>query len=114
LAVTNNIRLKIVSARHETIGAEIFIDELPAPDDTYIYKNLETTYKIQTQNGKIVSRVYIVNYKSFYIEQQKDNVASIGDKVFTLEGQLSPSGKYNMGFMSSKMLVENGVITKFI
>lgn len=111
---TNNIRLKIVSARHETIGAEIFIDELPAPDDTYIYKNLETTYKIQTQNGKIVSRVYIVNYKSFYIEQQKDNVASIGDKVFTLEGQLSPSGKYNMGFMSSKMLVENGVITKFI
>lgn len=111
---TNNIRLKVVSSRHEIIGAEVFIDELLAPDDSYIYKHLGTTYKIQTQNGKIVKNVYITNYKSFYIEQQKDDCASVGDKVFTLEGQTLSSGKYNMGFMSSSMLVEDGVIKKFI
>ncbi|MEZ5034712.1 MAG: zinc ribbon domain-containing protein [Chitinophagaceae bacterium] len=111
---TDDKLLKIVSKLYQTIGAEVFIDDLPIQDGAYTYTHLDTTYKIQTQAGKIISRVWIVKYKSFYVEQQKDNAASVGDKVFTIDGQVLPTGKYNMGFMSSKMLVENGLIIKFV
>lgn len=46
---SENKILKIILTNHETIGAEVFIDEKVAPDGEYSYPNRKMTVK----NGKI-------------------------------------------------------------
>lgn len=108
---TDGKLLKIVSKFNQTIGAEVFIDDLTAPDGIYNYKT--GTHKIIVENGKIKERYFIVQYKTFYIEQKNEYVASIGDKVFTVDNKKIDNGKYSLGFAAGKMTVVDGTITAF-
>lgn len=107
---TDDKILKIVSKPNQTIGSEVFIDDLPASDGIYNYKS--GTHKLIIENGKIKERFFIKNYKDFYVEQKQDNFATIGDKVYSLDNKLIPDGKYSLGFASGEIIVENGIINK--
>ncbi len=52
--LTDGRTIKIVSKNNVTIGADVFFDEIPAPDGDYIYKSL--THRLIVRNGKIVER----------------------------------------------------------
>lgn len=108
---TDDKLLKIVSKLNQTIGADVFIDDLPAPDGIYNYK--AGTHKLIIENGKIKERYFIVKYKNFYIEQKNEHVATIGDNVFTNNHNQIDDGKYSLGFASGKATVVNGTITSF-
>lgn len=111
---TDGIILKIVSKLNKTIGAEVFTNDLPTPNGIYNFKEgSHKTHKILIENGKIKERYFIINYSEFYTEQKNEYVASVGDKVFKFDGTSLPNGKYKMGFLMPKMLVENGEIIKF-
>lgn len=112
---TDGIILKIVSKLNKTIGAEVFTDDLPTPNGIYNYKEgTHKTHKIIIENGKIKERYFIINHSEFYAERKNEYVASVGDKVFKFDGTSLPNGKYKMGFLMPKMIVENGEIIKFI
>ena len=106
---TDNKILKIISKPNHSIGAEVFIDNLSAPDGIYIYKS--RTHKLIIENGKIKERYYLKNYKNFYIEQKFENIASNGDKVYSLDSLQIEDGKYSLGFALGKIITENGLIT---
>ncbi len=108
---TDNKTLKIISQYNQTIGADVFINDLPAPDGVYNYKS--GTHKLILENGKIKERYFIRNYKNFFIEQKSENIVSIGDKVYSLDKKQIEDGKYNLGFALGKIIVENGIIIKF-
>jgi hypothetical protein len=101
--------LKIVSKFYQTIGAEVFINELPALDGVYIYKS--GTHKLVIENGKIKEHFFIIRYNKFYIEQVQEHIPTEGDSVFLLTGEPAPTGKYSLGLFSANVIVENG---KFI
>ena len=54
---TNNITLKIISKNYKTIGAEVYINELPAPDGEYSYRN--DNRKLYVKDGKIERMITI-------------------------------------------------------
>lgn len=108
---TDDKLLKIVSKLNRTIGADVFIDDLPAPDGIYNYK--AGTHKLIIENGKIKERYFITKYKNFYIEQKNETVASIGDKVYFSDHTRIKDGKYSLGFASGRIVVVNGVIVNF-
>ena len=107
---TDNKTIKIISQYYQTIGADVFIDDLPAPDGIYNYKT--GTHKLILENGKIKERYFLKEYKNFFIEQERENTLSIGDKVYSLDKKLIENGKYNLGFVLGKIIVENGKIIK--
>jgi hypothetical protein len=107
---TDNKTLKIISEINQTIGADVFIEDLPAPDGIYNYKS--KTHKLILENGKIKERFFIKKYKTFFIEQKSENIVSLGDKVYLLDEKQIEDGKYNLGFGLGNIIVENGILIK--
>lgn len=108
---TDNKLLKIVSKLNQTIGADVFIDDLPAPDGIYNYK--AGTHKLLIENGKIKERYFIERIKNIVIEKTNEHSAQKGDRVFLDTGNPAPTGKYSMGFMASKLIVEDGKFVRY-
>lgn len=108
---SDNKLLKIVSKLNQTIGAEVFIDNLSAPDGIYNYK--AGTHKLLIENGKIIERYFISRVKNIVIERSNEHSAQKGDKVFLDTGNPAPTGKYSMGFMASKLIVEDGKFVRY-
>lgn len=101
--------LKIVSKLNETIGAKVFIDDRVADDGIYIYKSF--FIKLIVKNGIIVERFYLEKYKDFIYEKAKNRDLSFGDKIYNLNWEKVPDGKYRYSFWWS-CIVENGVVIK--
>jgi tetratricopeptide (TPR) repeat protein len=108
---TDDKLLKIVSKLNQTIGADVFIDDLPAPDGIYNYK--AGTHKLLIENGKIKERYFIERVKNIVVEKTNEHSAQKGDKVFLDTGNPAPTGKYSMGFMASKLIVEDGKFVRY-
>lgn len=108
---TDNQILKIVSKNYETIGDSVFINDKIAPDGIYIYKLY--THKLVVENGKIKELYFIEKYNGIVIEKTNEFSSTKGDKVFLHNGNKAPSGKYKTGFMSSKIIVEDGVFIRY-
>lgn len=108
---TDDKLLKIVSKLNQTIGADVFIDDLPAPDGIYNYK--AGTHKLLIENGKIKERYFIERVKNIVVEKTNEHSAQKGDKVFLDTGSPAPTGKYSMGFMASKLIVEDGKFMRY-
>lgn len=108
---TDDKLLKIVSKLNQTIGADVFIDDLPAPDGIYNYK--AGTHKLLIENGKIKERYFIERVKNIVVEKSNEHSAQKGDKVFLDTGNPAPTGKYSMGFMASKLIVEDGKFVRY-
>lgn len=108
---TDNQILKIVSKNYETIGDSVFINDKIAPDGIYIYKLY--THKLVVENGKIKELYFIEKYNGIVIEKTNEFSSTKGDKVFLHNGDKAPSGKYKTGFMSSKIIVEDGVFIRY-
>lgn len=104
-------QLKIVSKFNQTIGANVFIAGLPAPNGVYNYK--DWTHKLIVEDGKIIERYFIEKVKGLVIEKSDEHSAKKGDKVFLDNGEKAPNGKYSMGFMASKMIVEDGMFLRY-
>ena len=51
--------LKIISKKYNSIGAEVYINETPAPDGEYQYKNDDR--KLIVKNGKVEANIYLPN-----------------------------------------------------
>jgi zinc-ribbon domain len=108
---TDDKLLKIVSKLNQTIGADVFIDDLPASDGIYNYKT--GTHKLLIENGKIKERYFIERVKNIVVEKTNEHSAQKGDKVFLDTGSPAPTGKYSMGFMASKLIVEDGKFVRY-
>ncbi len=108
---TEDKLLKIVSKLNQTIGADVFIDDLPAPDGIYNYK--AGSHKLLIENGKIKECYFIERVKNIVIEKTNEYSAQKGDKVFLDKGSPAPTGKYSMGFMASKLIVEDGKFVRY-
>jgi hypothetical protein len=108
---TDDKLLKIVAKLNQTIGADVFIDDLPAPDGIYNYK--AGSHKLIIENGKIKERYFIERVKNVVIEKTNKHSAQKGDKVFLHTGSPAPTGKYSMGFMASKLIVEDGKFIRY-
>jgi hypothetical protein len=109
--------LKIVSKANQTIGADVFIDDLPAPDGIYNYA-IHNQYhysgiKLLIENGKIKERYFIERVKNIVLEKTKEYTAQKGNKVFLDTGIPAPSGKYSLGFMVGKVIVEDGKFVRY-
>lgn len=105
---TDGKLLKIISKQNQTIGANVFIDDLPAPDGVYDYKS--GTHKLVVEGGKIKERYFIERVNNLIIAKTNEIHAQKGDSVFLENGTPAPSGKYKMGFMMSKLIVIDGKI----
>lgn len=103
--------LKIIIKLNQTIGADVFIDDLPAPDGVYNYKS--GTHKLVIENGKIKELYFIEKVKNIVIEKTNIHAAQKGDKVFLDTGNPAPTGKYSMGFMFPKLIVEDGKFVRY-
>lgn len=108
---TDDKLLKIISKLNQTIGLDVFIDDLPAPDGIYNYK--AGTHKLLIENGKIKERYFIERVKNIVVERTNEHSAQKGDKVFLDTGNPAPTGKYSMGFMASKLIVEDGKFVRY-
>lgn len=104
-------QLKIVSRLNKTIGASVFIAGLPAPNGIYIYKNW--THKLIVEDGKIKERYFIEKVKDLIIEKSDEHSIKKGDKVFLDNGEKAPNGKYSIGFMAPKIIVEDGMFLRY-
>lgn len=103
--------LEIISKLNQTIGADVFIDGLTAPDGVYDYKS--GTHKLVVVNGKIKERYFIERVKNIIIEKSNEKAVQSGDSVFLETGIPAPTGKYSLGFMEPKLVVENGKFIKY-
>ncbi|MBU3677711.1 MAG: hypothetical protein FGM54_11115 [Chitinophagaceae bacterium] len=99
--------LKIVSKNYKTIGAKVFINEMPAPDGIYIYKSL--THKLEIKNGEIVERYFLEKFKSFIIEKNQDESPSRGDRVYNLDWTPIVNGEIRYSFLNN-LVIKNGKI----
>lgn len=109
---TNNQILKIISKPNQTIGAEVFIDDESAPDGVYNYKS--GSHKLIIEKGKIKERYFIERVNNIIIEKTDEHSAKKGDKVFLDTGIPAPTGEYvKKGFMTSKLIVENGTFVRY-
>lgn len=97
--------LKIVSKFNHTTGSLVFIDDLPAPDGTYTYKD---GGKMIAKNGEIHASITIGKFKKVMIEMTQGGWPSKGDLVFLENGASAPTGNYNQGFMRGTIIVEDG------
>jgi hypothetical protein len=107
----NNQILKIVIEQNQTIGADVFINETIAPDGIYYCKF--GRQKLVILKGKIIEEYFIEKVKGIIIEMTDEYFPNKGDKVFLANGEKAPNGKYSMGFMVSKLIVEDGVIVRY-
>lgn len=108
---TDGATLKIISDFYNITGGDIYLDDLPAQDGIYILKNL--TMKIVVENKKIKERYFIEKIKGIIIEKLEEHSLQVGDKVFLESGEMAPNGVYSMGFMASKIKVENGKFIRY-
>lgn len=97
--------LKIVSMFNQTIGADVFIDDFPAPDGTYIYKD---DRKMIVKNGKIYTFITIGKFKKVIIEMTHIGWPLKDDQVFLENGNPAPTGEYYQGFMNGVIIVRDG------
>lgn len=65
------------------------------------------------EEGKIKERYFIEKVKGIVIEKSDEHTVQKGDKVFLENGDKAPNGKYSMGFMVSKMIVEVGMFDRY-
>jgi|SRR5690606_30115597 len=105
----DNKTLRIVSVNNETIGAKVFIDDFAANDGVYIYKSF--SHKLIVRNGVIVERFYLEKENDLIFEKVNSSEPSIGDKVYSLNWELVPNGKYRYSLFKS-YIVENGEIIR--
>lgn len=111
---TDNELLKIISQNNTTIGAKVFINEKPAPDNTYIYKT--KTHKIIVKNGKIIERYFLETFNDYLFEKKFGFEPQIGDKIYKLnvakvKYEKVNDGKFKYSFFKS-YFTENGIIIK--
>lgn len=102
--------LKIVSKFNQTIGADVFIDDFPTPDGTYIYKD---DRKMVVENGKIHTFITIGKFKKVIIEMTHIGWPIKGDLVFLENGTPAPTGNYKQGFMSGTIIVQDGTFVSW-
>jgi hypothetical protein len=105
----DNEILKIVSQQNITIGAKVYINEKPAPDNTYIYKSY--SHKLIIKNGIIVERYFLEKVNEYIFEKKYDYEPIIGDKILMLNGETVKDGKHKYSFLKS-FQTENGKIVK--
>ena len=108
--MTNGKLLKIISKHNQLIGANVFIDDFPAPDGVYDYKS--GTDRLVIENGEIIIRYFIRHYKNLIVHQKEEQLPTEGDDVYNNQGESAPSGEYKTGFMAAKLVVENGKFIK--
>jgi len=108
---TDGRLLKIISKLNQTIGANVFIDDILAPDGVYNYKS--GTHKLVIEDGKIKERYFINRFNKFYIEQAQEHMPTKGDNVFLITGEPAPTGKYSLGLLNGNVIVENGKFIKW-
>ena len=107
---TENKKLKIVSKNYKTIGAKVYIEDKIAPNGSYNYK--DKYVKLVVEDGKI-KHIYFIEFNNkIYIEKKEQFSISVGDNVYLKSEEIAPNGEYSMGFMASKIIVENGKILK--
>lgn len=112
IETSDNQLLKIISKPNQTIGADVYIDDIIAPDKVYHYKSEKQ--KLIVEKGKIKEFYFIEKFNNITIEKTQEHYAKRGDRVFLGAGIPAPSGKYNKkGFMTSKIIVENGKFVKY-
>lgn len=105
----DNQILKIVSQKNITIGAKVYINEMPARDGIYIYKAF--THKLIVKNGIIIERYFLDKINGYLFEKKYDSEPIIGDKICLLNGEKVKDGKYKYSFFTS-YFTENGIIVK--
>ena len=105
----DNEVLKIISFKNQTIGADVYINNHPAPDKTYIYKSF--THKLVVANGKIIERYFLEKVNDYLFEKRNNSDPEIGDKIYTLNGEKVKDGKYKYSFLKS-YFTENSVIIR--
>jgi hypothetical protein len=103
----DNEILKIISFKNQTIGANVYINDHPAPDKSYLYKSF--THKLIVENGKIIERYFIEKVNDYLFEKRNDSDPAIGDKIYTLNGEKVKDGKYKYSLFKS-YYTENGII----
>jgi hypothetical protein len=101
--------LKIVSQKNTTIGAKVYINEIQAPDKTYIYKTL--SHKLIIKNGVITERYFLEKVANYLFEKKYESEPTIGDKMCLINGENVVDGKYKYSFFKS-YYIENGIIVK--
>lgn len=103
----DNEILKIISFKNQTIGANVYINDHPAPDKSYLYKSY--THKLIVEDGKIIKRYFIEKVNDYLFEKRNDSDPAIGDKIYTLRGEKVKDGKYKYSLFKS-YYTENGII----
>lgn len=98
--------LRIVTKNDPSGEADVFIDTSPAPDGTYT--SSLGKLKLVIKNGKIKNEYFIVNYKNLIAEQVKENILTVGDRIYLPDGNVAPDGIYKTGFNTGKIAVEDG------
>jgi hypothetical protein len=112
--VTNdNQNLKIISIDNNTIGAKVFINDNPAPNNSYTYIHNYTTYKLIVENGMVVERYYLEKVGDYVFEKNHYFGAPIiGDKIYNLNGEKVVDGKYRYSILFKFFFTENGIIVR--
>jgi hypothetical protein len=105
----DNEILKIISFKNQTIGANVYINDHPAPDKSYIYKSF--THKLVVENGKIIERYFLEKVNDYFFEKRKDLHPEIGDRIYTLKGKKVKDGKYKYSLFIS-YFTEDGIIMR--
>jgi hypothetical protein len=108
---TDNKTLKIISEYNQTIGADVFINDLPAPDGIYIYKAIN--FKLIIKNGKIEKRFYLEKFKNYIFEKSNSYAPTTGDKVYNLNWTKAQNGKIQYSIFNN-LTIEDGIIVKKI
>jgi hypothetical protein len=106
---TDNKTLKIISEYNQTIGADVFINDLPAPDGIYIYKAIN--FKLIIKNGKIEKRFYLEKFKNYIFEKSNSYAPTTGDKVYNLNWTKAQNGKIQYSIFNN-LTIEDGIIVK--
>jgi hypothetical protein len=103
----NNDILKIVAINNEAIGAKVYHNEKLADDGVYIYKSL--THKLIVRQGAIVERFFLETVNDLIFEKIYDSEPVKGDRIYNLNWEIVPNGKYKYSFFKS-FIVSNGKI----
>ena len=109
----DNQNLKIISIDNNTIGAKVFINDNPAPNNSYTYIHNYTTHKLVVENGIVTERYYLEKVGDYVYEKKNFSGAPIvGDKIYKLNGEKVVDGKYRYSILFKFYIVENGIIIK--
>jgi hypothetical protein len=93
------------------VGAAAIKDNLPAADGVYMYNS--GVLKLVVENGMIKGKYFLERGKNIVIEKSTKTLAQKGDNVFLDTGEPAPTGKYSMGYIGYKVVVENGKFVSY-